>query len=87
MQRDGAAWQVWIHLRRQTLLCYRDPTLYLSRVVMFLLCSIFFAWVYEKARFRNQGQARTPYAGSNLVAPLRLDSAEKIMIGTSSYLI
>jgi hypothetical protein len=54
---------------------------------MFLLCSIFFAWVYEKARFRNQGQARTPYAGSNLVAPLRLDSAEKIMIGTSSYLI
>ncbi len=58
--------QVWIHLRRQALLCYRDPTLYLSRVVMFMLASIFFAWVYVKARDRNQGQARTQSADSNL---------------------
>ena len=51
------SWQVWIHLRRQALLSYRDPTLYLGRMVMFLICSVFFAWVYVKSRDRNQAQA------------------------------
>ena len=48
--------QIWVHLRRQTLLSWRDPTLYISRIVIFLMACIFFAWVYADARNRNQGQ-------------------------------
>ena len=47
-------------MRRQALLSYRDPTLYLSRFVMFMITSIFFAWVYVQARVRTQDQARAP---------------------------
>ena len=56
----GPLRQVWIHMRRQALLSYRDPTLYLSRFVMFMITSIFFAWVYVQARVRTQDQARAP---------------------------
>ena len=47
-------------MRRQALLSYRDPTLSLSRFVMFMITSIFFAWVYVQARVRTQDQARAP---------------------------
>lgn len=57
---DARVRQVWIHMRRQALLSYRDPTLYLSRIVMFMITSIFFAWVYVQARVRTQDQARAP---------------------------
>mmetsp|Transcript_88500 Transcript_88500/g.235512 ORF Transcript_88500/g.235512 Transcript_88500/m.235512 type:complete len:518 (-) Transcript_88500:806-2359(-) len=48
--------QILVHLRRQSLLSLRDPILYVSRVVIFVVCCIFFAWVYADARFRNQDQ-------------------------------
>ena len=46
--------QVLVHLRRQALLSVRDPTLYVSRFVIFFVSCVFFAWVYSKARDRTQ---------------------------------
>lgn len=39
----AAGRQVWVQLRRQILLSYRDPILYVSRVAIFLVACIFFA--------------------------------------------
>mmetsp|Transcript_27970 Transcript_27970/g.65187 ORF Transcript_27970/g.65187 Transcript_27970/m.65187 type:complete len:672 (-) Transcript_27970:270-2285(-) len=54
--RAGILYQTWTQLRRQTLLTIRDPTLYLGRMIMFLLASCFFAVIYIKARERSQAQ-------------------------------
>eukprot|EP00928_Gymnodinium_smaydae_P025790 TRINITY_DN20444_c0_g1_i1.p1 TRINITY_DN20444_c0_g1~~TRINITY_DN20444_c0_g1_i1.p1 ORF type:complete len:551 (-),score=86.94 TRINITY_DN20444_c0_g1_i1:136-1788(-) len=39
---------------RQALLSVRDPTLYVGRMGMFLVCNIFFAVIYWKARAKEQ---------------------------------
>mmetsp|Transcript_48887 Transcript_48887/g.122168 ORF Transcript_48887/g.122168 Transcript_48887/m.122168 type:complete len:708 (+) Transcript_48887:404-2527(+) len=49
-------YQTWTQLRRQVLLTVRDPTLYMGRVVMFVLATTFFAIIYIKCRDRNQDQ-------------------------------
>jgi ABC-type multidrug transport system ATPase subunit len=36
--------QVWINLRRQAMLSFRDPTIYMSRMVIFLLACCFFGY-------------------------------------------
>ncbi len=50
---------MWVQLRRQALLSWRDPILYVSRVVIFFVACIFFAWVYSDARNRAQDQVLT----------------------------
>ena len=39
---DRALRQVWINLRRQSLLAVRDPTIFVSRMMIFLVACIFF---------------------------------------------
>jgi hypothetical protein len=53
---------VWVQLRRQALLSWRDPILYVSRVAIFLVACIFFAWVYADARNRVQDQVLGPWS-------------------------
>ena len=55
--RTGFIKQTATLLRRQSLLISRDPTLYLGRMVMFLLSNAFFAVIYIEARKRVQEQA------------------------------
>ena len=49
--------QVATLLRRHVLLTRRDPTLYLGRMLAFLLSCVFMALVYVEARHRTQQQA------------------------------
>jgi ABC-type multidrug transport system ATPase subunit len=53
----GLFTQVVTMFRRHGLLALRDPMLYSGRIVMFLLCTVFFAIIYVRARARNQEQA------------------------------
>ncbi|CAE7222215.1 Abcg8, partial [Symbiodinium necroappetens] len=48
--------EVWVLFRRLVLLAIRDPTMYVSRMVVFLLSCIFFSIVYLKSRERTQTQ-------------------------------
>jgi len=48
--------EVAVLFRRSLALALRDPTVYLSRVVVFLAAEIFFAIVYLESRQRNQSQ-------------------------------
>jgi ABC-type multidrug transport system ATPase subunit len=49
--------QTVIMLKRHLLLSLRDPMAYTGRVVLFFICTLFFAIVYIKARVRDQEQA------------------------------
>lgn len=55
--RPGALSQTWTLLCRRTLLSIRDPTLYIGRMIIFLLANSFFAIIYIKAREREQQYA------------------------------
>ena len=48
--------QLLVHLRRQSTLAVRDPTLYSVRLVIFLATNAMFALVYLDTRDRHQGQ-------------------------------
>ena len=53
----GLLSQIGTMFHRHNLLAMRDPTLYTGRILMFLVCTVFFAIIYVKARVRNQEQA------------------------------
>ena len=54
----GASWhqQLLVHLRRQSTLAVRDPTLFSVRLGVFLAANAMFALVYIDSRERIQGQ-------------------------------
>jgi energy-coupling factor transporter ATP-binding protein EcfA2 len=54
----GASWhqQLLVHLRRQSTLAVRDPTLFPVRMAIFLAANALFALVYLDSRERLQGQ-------------------------------
>jgi hypothetical protein len=53
-ERPGILSQTWTLLCRRALLSIRDPTLYIGRMIIFLLANSFFAIIYIKAREREQ---------------------------------
>jgi ABC-type multidrug transport system ATPase subunit len=55
--RPGTLAQCWILFCRRALLSVRDPTLYIGRMIVFLLANSFFAIIYIKARDREQKYA------------------------------
>jgi len=59
--RPGLCSQSMTVLRRQGLLSVRDPTLYVGRMLVFLVANSFFAIVYIKARSREQQYATARY--------------------------
>jgi len=59
--RPGVLSQCWTLLCRRFLLSIRDPTLYIGRIIIFLLANCFFSVIYIKAREREQQYAVARY--------------------------
>lgn len=53
--------EVAVLFRRSATLALRDPTVYLSRIVAFMMACSFFAVVYVKSRNRNQSQVNSRF--------------------------
>jgi ABC-type multidrug transport system ATPase subunit len=48
--------ELWLLLKRHSLLASRDPLIYTGRLAIFLMCCVFFGIVYIHARVRSQDQ-------------------------------
>ena len=56
--------QTWVLLLRQSYLAIKDPSVYISRCIMFVILNCFFSIIYIDSRTHNltQLQAPRPYA-------------------------